>query len=35
MECFDISHFSGTDVVASMTVFQNGEPKKARIAVSR
>ncbi len=29
MECFDISHFSGTDVVASMTVFQNGEPKKS------
>lgn len=29
MECFDISHFSGTDVVASMTVFQSGEPKKS------
>ena len=29
MECFDISHVSGTDVVASMTVFVDGEPKKS------
>ena len=28
MECFDISHVSGTFKVASMTVFLNGEPAK-------
>lgn len=28
MECFDISHISGTDKVASMVVFVGGEPKK-------
>lgn len=27
--CFDISHNQGTEVVASATVFQNGEPHKA------
>jgi len=29
MECYDISHISGTDKVASMVVFEYGEPKKA------
>lgn len=29
MECYDISHISGTDKVASMVVFEGGEPKKA------
>ena len=29
MECYDISHISGTDKVASMVVFENGEPKKS------
>lgn len=29
MECFDISHISGTDKVASMVVFVGGESKKA------
>ncbi len=29
IECFDISHISGTDKVASMVVFEGGEPKKA------
>lgn len=29
MECYDISHISGTDKVASMVVFEHGEPKKA------
>lgn len=28
MECYDISHISGTDKVASMVVFVGGEPKK-------
>lgn len=28
MECYDISHISGTDMVASMVVFKNGEPAK-------
>ena len=28
IECFDISHISGTDKVASMVVFINGEPAK-------
>lgn len=29
MESFDISHISGTDIVASMVVFQNGKPRKS------
>ncbi len=29
MECYDISHISGTDKVASMVVFENGEPRKS------
>ncbi len=29
MECFDISHFQGTETVASMVVFERGEPKKS------
>ncbi len=29
IECFDISHISGTDKVASMVVFEGGEPKKS------
>ena len=29
MECDDISHISGTDKVASMVVFEGGEPKKS------
>ena len=28
MECYDISHISGTDKVAAQTVFINGEPAK-------
>lgn len=28
IECFDISHISGSDVVASMVVFIDGEPKR-------
>ncbi|MBH0115495.1 excinuclease ABC subunit UvrC [Salinibacterium sp. NG253] len=28
MECFDVSHLSGTNVVASMVVFEDGLPKK-------
>lgn len=27
IECYDISHFSGYDTVASMVVFENGKPK--------
>ncbi|MCK9186076.1 excinuclease ABC subunit UvrC [Candidatus Gracilibacteria bacterium] len=27
IECYDISHFSGTETVGSMVVFQNGIPK--------
>ncbi|PIR54784.1 hypothetical protein COU74_03485 [Candidatus Peregrinibacteria bacterium CG10_big_fil_rev_8_21_14_0_10_36_19] len=27
IECYDISHLSGTDTVASMVVFENGAPK--------
>ena len=27
MECFDISHFGGTNTVASQVVFQEGQPK--------
>ena len=29
IESFDISNISGTDIVASMVVFQNGSPKKS------
>jgi excinuclease ABC subunit C len=29
MECFDISHMQGSETVASMVVFENGEPKKS------
>ncbi len=29
MACFDVSHTQGTDVVASVVVFENGEPRKA------
>lgn len=29
IECFDISHVQGADVVASMVVFEEGVPKKA------
>lgn len=29
MEAFDISNISGTDIVASMVVFQDGKPKKS------
>ena len=29
MACFDVSHAHGTDVVASVVVFENGEPRKA------
>lgn len=29
MESFDISNISGTDIVASMVVFQDGRPKKS------
>ncbi len=29
MECFDISHMQGSEVVASMVVFEGGRPKKA------
>lgn len=28
IEAFDISHISGTDIVASMVVFEDGKPKK-------
>jgi excinuclease ABC subunit C len=28
IECFDVSHLSGTNVVASMVVFEDGLPKK-------
>ncbi|MBX3068351.1 MAG: excinuclease ABC subunit UvrC [Cryobacterium sp.] len=28
MECFDISHLSGTNIVASMVVFEDGLPRK-------
>lgn len=28
LECYDISHFSGTETVSSMTVFENGFPRK-------
>jgi excinuclease ABC subunit C len=29
IECYDISHLSGTHTVASMVVFENGKPKNA------
>ncbi len=29
IECYDISHLSGTDTVGSMVVFKNGVPKKS------
>ncbi|MCY4646548.1 MAG: excinuclease ABC subunit UvrC [Gammaproteobacteria bacterium] len=29
MACFDVSHTQGTEVVASVVVFRNGEPRKA------
>ncbi len=29
IECYDISHLSGTETVGSMIVFENGAPKKA------
>ncbi len=29
IECFDISHFGGTDTVASMVVFENGKPNRS------
>ena len=29
MESFDISNISGTDIVASMVVFEEGKPKKS------
>jgi len=29
MECFDNSHLQGTNLVASMVVFENGKPKKS------
>ncbi|MBI21304.1 MAG: excinuclease ABC subunit C [Chloroflexi bacterium] len=30
IECFDISHLQGSNVVASMSVFQNGQPMKSQ-----
>ena len=35
IECFDISHVQGTDPVASMVVFEDGEPAKARYRTYR
>ena len=28
MECYDVSHLSGTNIVASMVVFEDGRPRK-------
>ncbi len=30
VECFDISHFQGTNTVASMVVFEDGKPSKSK-----
>lgn len=30
IECFDISHLAGTDIVGSMVVFEDGLPKKSQ-----
>lgn len=30
VECFDISHFQGTNTVASMVVFEDGKPAKSK-----
>ena len=35
IECYDISHVQGTDPVASMVVFENGEPAKTRYRTYR
>jgi excinuclease ABC subunit C len=35
IECFDISHVQGSDPVASMVVFENGEPAKHRYRTYR
>jgi excinuclease ABC subunit C len=35
IECFDISHVQGSDPVASMVVFEDGEPAKARYRTYR
>jgi excinuclease ABC subunit C len=35
IECYDISHVQGTDPVASMVVFEDGEPAKARYRTYR
>jgi len=29
IECFDISHIQGTHIVASMSVFENGQPRRS------
>ncbi|BDZ58172.1 hypothetical protein GCM10025872_18290 [Barrientosiimonas endolithica] len=34
IECFDVSHVQGTNVVASMVVFEDGLPRKGSIADS-
>ena len=31
IECFDVSHLSGTNIVASMVVFEDGLPRKDRV----
>jgi len=35
IECFDISHVQGSDPVASMVVFEDGEPAKSRYRTYR
>lgn len=35
IECFDISHVQGTDAVASMVVFEDGEPARSRYRTYR